>query len=129
MTTDQPPTGVDASVPAMIDRPTPETDAVERGLADNPRRDPQLRLAIHARYLERQRDEAREILAATLKALPVGYLPSHTPESIPERVADLVARYAEADRQRDAYAKTLREIDESGMIGNTIRNRHPELAP
>ena len=74
-------------------------------------------------------DEAREILAATLKALPVGYLPAHTPESIPERVADLVTRYAEAERQRDAYAETLREIDESGLIGNTIRNRHPELAP
>jgi len=119
----------------MSDRPTPETDAVERGLADNPRRDPQLRLAIHARYMERQRDEAREILAATLKALPVGYLPSHTPESIPERVADLVARYAEADRQRDAYAETMRETlamdpcADNGDILNTIRNRHPELSP
>jgi hypothetical protein len=103
----------------------------------------------HARRLERQRDEAREILTATLKALPVGYLPAHTPESIPGRVADLVTRYAETEHQRDewmdrttdalaqvgnltehrdAYAETLREIDLSGLIGNTIRNRHPELA-
>ena len=133
MTTDQPPTGVDASVPAMIDRPTPETDAVAdrwpkpgQLLTDQW---PEIVPADHARDIERQRDHAREILAATLKALPVGYLPAHTPESIPERVADLVTRYAEAERQRDAYAETLREIDASGLIGNTIRNRHPELAP
>ena len=33
------------------------------------------------------------------------------------------------ERQRDAYAETLREIDRSGMVGNAVRNRHPELAP
>ena len=32
------------------------------------------------------------------------------------------------ERQRDAYAETLREIDKSGMVGNVIHNRHPELA-
>ena len=32
------------------------------------------------------------------------------------------------ERQRNAYAETLREIDKSGMVGNVIRNRHPELA-
>jgi hypothetical protein len=31
-------------------------------------------------------------------------------------------------RQRDAYAETLREIDRSGMVGNFIHKRHPELA-
>ena len=117
----------------MSDRPTPETDKIWNEWAED--RHPNgvfkygtVDIADHARRLERQRDEAREILAATLKSLPVGYLPSHTFESIPARVADLVTRYAEADRQRDAYAETLREIDLSGLIGNTIRNRHPELA-
>ena len=80
--------------------------------------------------------EARAIIAATLKALPVGYLPAHTPESIPERVADLVARYAEADRGRDAYAETLRVIASTNdrahheaAFTKLIRDRHPELAP
>ena len=124
----------------MIDRPTPETEAMWNAWADERLPNGQFRygpadLAEHARNLERQRDEAREILAATLKALPVGYLPSHTPESIPERVADLVTRYAEADRQRDAYAETMRETlamdpcADNGDILNTIRNRHPELSP
>ena len=92
--------------------------------------------------------ESAAIIAATLKALPVGYLPNHTPESIPERVADLVARYAEAERQRhewmdrtidalaqvgnlteqrDAYAETLRFMAETDEDWNLIRERHPEI--
>ena len=92
---------------AMSDRPTPDTDSYYWCLRK------QRESLVFARDLERQRDEAREILAATLKALPVGYLPAHTPESIPERVADLVARYTEAEREREEYAKTLRVIAES----------------
>jgi hypothetical protein len=37
-----------------------------------------------------ERNDARAIIDATLKALPVGYIPAHTPESLPGRVADLV---------------------------------------
>ena len=38
-----------------------------------------------------ERNDARAIINATLKALPVGYIPAHTPESLPGRVADLVS--------------------------------------
>jgi hypothetical protein len=38
-----------------------------------------------------ERNDARVIIDATLKALPVGYIPAHTPESLPGRVADLVS--------------------------------------
>jgi hypothetical protein len=38
-----------------------------------------------------ERNDARAIIDATLKALPVGYIPAHTPESLPGRVADLVS--------------------------------------
>jgi hypothetical protein len=38
-----------------------------------------------------ERNDARAIIDATLKALPVGYIPTHTPESLPGRVADLVS--------------------------------------
>jgi hypothetical protein len=37
-----------------------------------------------------ERNDARAIIDAALKALPVGYIPAHTPESLPGRVADLV---------------------------------------
>jgi hypothetical protein len=42
------------------------------------------------RHLLGDTDNARAIIDATLKALPVGYIPAHTPESLPGRVADLV---------------------------------------
>jgi hypothetical protein len=38
-----------------------------------------------------ERNDAKAIIDATLKALPVGYIPAHTPESLPGRVADLVS--------------------------------------
>jgi ribosomal protein S15P/S13E len=38
-----------------------------------------------------ERNDASAIIDATLKALPVGYIPAHTPESLPGRVADLVS--------------------------------------
>ena len=38
-----------------------------------------------------ERNDARAIIDATLKALPVGCIPAHTPESLPGRVADLVS--------------------------------------
>lgn len=48
-----------------------------------------------------ERDEARRIIADALKALPVGYIPSHTPDSLPERIADLVSAIVAAERDRD----------------------------
>jgi chromosome segregation ATPase len=38
-----------------------------------------------------ERNDAKAIISATLKPLPVGYIPAHTPESLPGRVADLVS--------------------------------------
>jgi hypothetical protein len=73
-------------------RPTPETDA----LVPSQGRIRTMReyideLEAHARRLERQRDDAKAIINATLKALPVGCIPAHTQESLPGRVADLVS--------------------------------------
>jgi hypothetical protein len=45
----------------------------------------------HLRHLLGDTHDARAIIDATLKALPVGYIPAHTPESLPGRVADLVS--------------------------------------
>jgi hypothetical protein len=41
--------------------------------------------------VRRERNDARVIIDATLKALPVGYIPAHTPQSLPGRVADLIS--------------------------------------
>jgi hypothetical protein len=66
--------------------------------------------------------EAREIIAAALKALPVGYLPAHTPESIPGRIEDLCKTIVDAERelveaqeQRDTLAQALRECREDSV--------------
>ena len=118
----------------MSNRPTPETDKAEYEVRLGNHRRKVVRPEL-ARELERQLDQAKEIIAATLKALPVGYIPTHTPESLPSRVADIVSEFAQADRQRDAYADTLRVIAESNDLihhdtaySAFIRERHPELA-
>lgn len=35
----------------------------------------------------------KEIISAILRELPVGYIPSHTPESLPEKVRFYVTEY------------------------------------
>lgn len=60
-----------------------------------------------SRKLERERDEAREIIANALKALPVGYIPSHIPASIPERITDLVETIVDSERERDDAREQL----------------------
>ena len=44
----------------------------------------------------RERDEARKIIAAALSILPCGHIPSHTPESIPDRIRELVDSWVSA---------------------------------
>jgi hypothetical protein len=48
-----------------------------------------------------ERDEAREIIAAALSILPCGHIPSHTPESIPDRIRELLDSWVSAERERD----------------------------
>jgi hypothetical protein len=67
----------------------------------------------HHNRLERERNDARAMIDATLKALPVGCIPAHTPESLPGRVADLVSELAVWPiewwrEQHDLKAKTRR---------------------
>ena len=49
----------------------------------------------------------------------------HSNDPVPWSIIKLAR---DLERKRDAYAETLREIDRSGMVGNAVRNRHPELA-
>jgi formyltetrahydrofolate synthetase len=62
-----------------------------------------------------------EIVAETLSILPVGYLPAHTPESIPGRVKDLVTehvKYFNALERIAAGTKHSKEIANS-VLGYT----------
>ena len=47
----------------------------------------------------------KEIIAATLRELPAGYIPNHTPESIPERVRFYVQEYAKLSQQKSKGGK------------------------
>ena len=47
--------------------------------------------------LETELNEAKAIIQATLNELPVGHIPSHTPESMPERVKYYVSECARMD--------------------------------
>ena len=65
-----------------------------------------------------ERNDARAIIHATLKALPVGYIPAHTPESLPGRVADLVSELAAERALADRLAASLDllvDLDAQGM--------------
>jgi hypothetical protein len=105
----------------MNDTPTPKTNALlgkilyDCGVLDEDTAPEEW--VILARTLESELAEARAIIAAALKALPVGYLPAHTPESIPARIEDLCKTIVDADRelveaqeQRDTLAEALRNI-------------------
>jgi hypothetical protein len=54
-----------------------------------------------AALAEIERDEARGIIAACMSELPVGYIPAHTPENLPSRIADLVGQLVGLERERD----------------------------
>jgi hypothetical protein len=81
---------------------TPETDdqPIIYAMNDNGYQVPCVDLEF-ARRLKRERDEAKQIISSALAALPVGYIPAHTAESIPNRIADLCNEIAKSERERD----------------------------
>jgi len=62
-----------------------------------------------------ERNDARAIIDATLKALPVGYIPAHTPESLPGRVADLVSELAVWHHEAKRLEAELTKLDETAI--------------
>lgn len=53
---------------------------------------------------------ADEIISQTLAELPAGYIPAHTPETIPARVRDLVKEYAKAHQEREKLWAALDKV-------------------
>jgi hypothetical protein len=62
-----------------------------------------------------ERNDARAIIDAALKALPVGYIPAHTPESLPGRVADLVSELAVWHHEAKRLEAELAKFDETAI--------------
>jgi hypothetical protein len=55
----------------------------------------------------------QEIINATLRELPVGNLNTHTPDSIPERVAYFVSEYAKANEKLERLGDLVTTEHES----------------
>jgi hypothetical protein len=77
---------------------------------------------------ERELAEANKILEDTLRALPVGYIPAHTFESIAARVRDIVEKLAESSQREESleqYADELAAGLPVGMLPKDVENlRH-----
>lgn len=58
----------------------------------------------------------KEIITCTLRALPVGNLNTHTPESIPERVAYFVSQYAMMNDKLERIEDLLATINEPNSV-------------
>jgi hypothetical protein len=61
--------------------------------------------------LERENAAFRAIIDATLSALPVGNVRTHTPDSIPERVGDLVKAHADELADNEQLRKDTARLD------------------
>ncbi len=75
-----------------------------------------------ARQLERENAALRAIIDATLRALPVGNVRTHTPDSIPERVGDLVKAHADELADNEQLRKDKARLDWLADPKNTIGN-------
>jgi predicted RNase H-like nuclease (RuvC/YqgF family) len=76
------------------------------------------------KVLQRELAEARELLIKCLSVMPVGYVPTHTVENLPEMIGDLAKaladetteceqlerELAEARKQRDTLAEALEMV-------------------
>ena len=61
--------------------------------------------------LERENAALRAIIDATLSALPVGNVRTHTPDSIPERMAELVKAHADELADNEQLRKDKARLD------------------
>jgi predicted RNase H-like nuclease (RuvC/YqgF family) len=59
--------------------------------------------------LEREFAKAREILIKCLSIMPVGYVPTHTLENLPEMIGDLAKALAEETTEREQLERELAE--------------------
>jgi predicted RNase H-like nuclease (RuvC/YqgF family) len=71
-----------------------------------------------ARQLERELAKAQNILKQCLSIMPVGYVPTHTVENLPEMIGDLAKALAEETTEREQLERELAEARDK------IKNLH-----
>jgi predicted RNase H-like nuclease (RuvC/YqgF family) len=85
-------------------------------MSDTPRTDDAIRnsggqwsygLRDTCEQLERELIEARNILKQCLSIMPVGYVPTHTVENLPEMIGDLAKALAEETTEREKLEREL----------------------
>jgi predicted RNase H-like nuclease (RuvC/YqgF family) len=89
---------------AMSDTPRTDAEASNGTLCD------QCVTADFARQLERELAEARNILKQCLSIMPVGYVPTHTVENLPEMIGDLAKALAEETTEREKLERELSDM-------------------
>jgi hypothetical protein len=60
--------------------------------------------------LEHERDQANAIIKECLSLLPVGYIPYHTPESLPSRISSIFDEREHYRKERDHAQSSLRTL-------------------
>ena len=60
--------------------------------------------------LERELDKAQNILKQCLSIMPVGYVPTHTVENLPEMIGDLAKALAEETTERENLERELSDM-------------------
>lgn len=68
-------------------------------------------------------EEAQKIIAAALSILPCGHIPSHTPESIPDRIRELVESWVTAESERDEAREALVDWENAAKH---VETDHPD---
>jgi hypothetical protein len=77
-----------------------------------------------ARQLERENAALRAIIDATLRELPVGNVLTHTPDSIPERVGDLVKAHADELADNEQLREDKARLDWLDADGEVCDDCH-----
>jgi len=70
----------------------------------------------HIQVIERELTEARNILKQCLSIMPVGYVPTHTVENLPEMIGDLTKALAEETTEREKLELELSEAQKQRDI-------------
>jgi chromosome segregation ATPase len=66
----------------------------------------------HSKQLERELAKAQNILKQCLSIMPVGHVPTHTVENLPEMIGDLAKALAEETTEREQLERELAEARE-----------------
>jgi hypothetical protein len=90
-----------------------DLDRIEAELADvTDQRDCAIRIL---KRVQEQRDrlaEAQNLLKQCLSAMPVGYIPTHTEENLPEMIGDLAKALADETTERENLERELATVTE-----------------